>query len=720
MSSRGRMPGNTKTLDPRYFVLIKPLPNPTQKGVKVRARSSTAYRRWEPRREDVFWENYHRRHQQLTRQGYWTPSWKPYQELGEMLYLEPKKLTLYYLGQLPQEPAKEDVHVPQEEMTTTKDSPKPKSAPQESLKKPAQFKQLEKNLRTLSKDLTHTRHLINSVKQGRGYFYLLHKESLERKNALKAAQEEQQARWATECQPPGCSSDEEHSDEERNDFFLTDGPLLRKAVKKKMKTVVRPFTPVHNSLLVPNTSEAAIEPLFRQLCALHWLLEALTLEPNCSIKSVLTCWNPKDPGGSKSTLKKINKEKTARYRWEHFIVDTKKSSQKAPRIQLSRKTNKRTSVISISRLSGPSSSHSRTPPGSTPSLVPSSEDYANVNTAPSDGTREFEDSESMQSKQTREDEEPVNYYLQKLLQIIHEDVAKQFDAEDLSKKTRLQSAQPAYQRNERVSISGLKDQENIAFLEQRHKSSLYGAQKDDKVNATADQDSITAGDQRPRSSLSVTVREDKTTTATFKEEESTKHIKRTKSRHASYFIESKCNLHAEMRQKFSAIAEEAALCLHDNLEILERRREEKCSQKYQALKSIKCFERDLERMRQSGTRAEREHDEDECNWFLSLISRLPSAVKNDSRTQKILKKLEKFGKNPDLRIRPSTFLKVLSDLRVWELCSPDISAAVEFVRENIVQIQEEVYKGWLQTQVKIPKRMQSAPPFIEWSKKMVS
>uniref|UniRef100_A0A7M4EFJ8 Coiled-coil domain containing 60 n=1 Tax=Crocodylus porosus TaxID=8502 RepID=A0A7M4EFJ8_CROPO len=422
MNSRGRMPGNTKTLDPRYFVLIKPLPSPTQKGVKVRARSSTVYQRWEPRQEDVFWENYHRRHQQLTRQGYWTPNWKPYQELGEMLYLEPKKLTLYYLGQLPQEPTKEDVYVPQEEMTTTKDSPKPKSAPQESLKKPAPFKQLEKNLRTLSKDLTHTRHLINSVKQGRGYFYLLHKESLERKNALKAAQEEQQARWATECQPPRYSSDEEHSDEEGNE----------------------------------------------------------------------------DPGGSKSTLKKINKEKTARYRWEHFIVDTKKSSQKAPRIQLSRKTNKRTSVISISRLSGPSSSHSRTPPGSTPSLVPSSEDYANVNTAPSDGTREFEDSESMQSKQTREDEEPVNYYLQKLLQIIHEDVAKQFDAEDLSKKTRLQSAQPAYQRNERVSISGLKDQENITFLEQRRKSSLYGAQKDDKVNTTADQDSITAGEQRPR------------------------------------------------------------------------------------------------------------------------------------------------------------------------------------------------------------------------------
>ncbi|XP_008170273.2 coiled-coil domain-containing protein 60 isoform X2 [Chrysemys picta bellii] len=672
MNSKIRMPGNTKTLDPRYFVLIRPLPIPTQKGVKVQARSSTVYNCWESTREQMFWENYHRRHKQLTQHGYWTPSWKPYQELGEILYLEPKKLTLHYLGQMPQEPIKEEVSTAQEEVlkkvdavTIGKISPRPKSTTQEPLKMPPPFKQIEKDLKTLSKDLTHTRHLISSVKQGRGYFHTLQKETLERKNALKSARQKQKEKWRTEWQPPRDSSDEEDSDEELTDFFLTEGPLLRKKAKKKKKTIIQPFIPVYNSLLVPQPPASHAEPLFRQLCALHWLLEALTLEPNCSLKPVLTCWNPKDPGGSKSTFKKINKDKAARYRWEHFIMDTKKSCQKAPRSQLSRKTNKKTSIISVSRLSGLSSPHSRTPLGSISSLVPSSEDNTNVNTAPIDVTKECEDSESVQSKQTREDEEPVSHYLQKLLQTIYEDVAKNFSSEDIVKKTRLHSSPPVYQRTERTSLAAFKDQESIPG--QRPKSSLSVTLKDDRVNTTSKyQESLTSLDQRPKSSLSVTLREDKTTTATFKEEESTKHIKRPKSSHASYFIQSKYNLCAEMRQKFSAVAEEAAFCLHDNLEILER--------------------------------------------FSSLLSRIPDAVKNDNHTHRILKKLEKFGKNPDVRIRPTTFLKVLSELRVWELCSPDICAAVEFVRENIVQMPEEDYKAWLQTRVRIPRRAHSAPP----------
>ncbi|XP_030439109.1 coiled-coil domain-containing protein 60 isoform X1 [Gopherus evgoodei] len=716
MSNKIRMPGNTKTLDPRYFVLIRPLPIPTLKGAKVQARSSTVYNCWESTREQMFWESYHRRHKQLTQHGYWTPSWKPYQELGKILYLEPKKLTLHYLGQMPQEPIKEETSTAQEEVlkkvdavTIAKISPRPKSTLQEPLKTPPPFKQIEKDLKTLSKDLTHMRHLISSVKQGRGYFHTLQKETLERKSALKSAQQKQKEKWRTEWQPPRDSSDEEDSDEELTDFFLTEGPLLRKKAKKKKKTIIQPFIPVYNSLLVPQPPASHAEPLFRQLCALHWLLEALTLEPNCSLKSVLTCWNPKDPGGSKSTFKKINKDKAARHRWEHFIMDTKKSCQKAPRSQLSRKTNKKTSIISISRLSGLTSPHSRTPLGSISSLVPSSEDNTNVNTAPIDVTKECEDSESVQSKQTREDEEPVSHYLQKLLQTIYEDVAKNFSSEDIVKKTRLHSSPPVYQRNERMSLTAFKDQESI--LGQRPKSSLLVTLKDDNVNTTSKyQESLTSLDQRPKSSLSVTLREDKTTTATFKEEESTKYIKRPKSSHASYFIQNKYNLCAEMRQKFSAVAEEAAFCLHDNLEILERRREEKSSQKYQSLKNITYFERDLERMRQCGLKAEREHDEDERNWFSSLLSRIPDAVKNDNHTQRILKKLEKFGKNPDVRIRPTTFLKVLSELRVWELCSPDICAAVEFVRENIVQMPEEDYKAWLQTRVRIPRRAHSAPP----------
>jgi hypothetical protein len=40
------------------------------------------------------------------------------------------------------------------------------------------------------------------------------------------------------------------------------------------------------------------------------------------------------------------------------------------------------------------------------------------------------------------------------------------------------------------------------------------------------------------------------------------------------------------------------------------------------------------------------------------------------------------------------FLQVLEGLREWEICSPDISAAVEFCRERIVDLGVETYEEW--------------------------
>uniref|UniRef100_A0A674IJM5 Coiled-coil domain containing 60 n=1 Tax=Terrapene triunguis TaxID=2587831 RepID=A0A674IJM5_9SAUR len=408
------------------------------------------------------------------------------------------------------------------------------------------------------------RHLISSVKQGRGYFHTLQKETLERKNALKSARQKQKEKWRTEWQPPRDSSDEEDSDEE-------------KKAKKKKKTII------HTCLFFLHFHS---EPLFRQLCALHWLLEALTLEPNCSLKPVLTCWNPKDPGGSKSTFKKINKDKAARYRWEHFIMDTKVTSLLISTLR----TNKKTSIISVSRLSGLSSPHSRTPLGSISSLVPSSEDNTNVNTAPIDVTKECEDSESVQSKQTREDEEPVSHCKLPLLDCTVTNVF----ASTVAKKIFILKILLAV-----VGCMTLSRSLNLSIL-----PSLY----------------LQNGGNKAQSQAS------------------------------------------------------AQQCKHQ-------------------------FQGRLFQLCSAGSYR-----------FSSLLSRIPDAVKNDSHTHRILKKLEKFGKNPDVRIRPTTFLKVLSELRVWELCSPDICAAVEFVRENIVQMPEEDYKAWLQTRVRIPRRAHSAPP----------
>ena len=37
---------------------------------------------------------------------------------------------------------------------------------------------------------------------------------------------------------------------------------------------------------------------------------------------------------------------------------------------------------------------------------------------------------------------------------------------------------------------------------------------------------------------------------------------------------------------------------------------------------------------------------------------------------------------------------MLSSLRVWELCSPDVSAAIEFCRERIIEMPVDEYEAW--------------------------
>ncbi|KAJ7309598.1 hypothetical protein JRQ81_007651 [Phrynocephalus forsythii] len=690
------MPLNPK-VDPHYFVLIRPLPIPSQKGLKVQARSDTIYNCWDVTREQVFRENYHRRAKQLAQQGYFTPNWKPYQDFGDPLYLDPKKLTLYGLGQLPPEPIKEEV-APEEPVQQEEPAISTKPKPKEPEKKLLPFRHLEKDLRTLHRDLMHTRQLIQSVKIGRGYFHNLRKETMERKHRLELELQKEEERWKTEFQPPiypsSSSSDEDTSDEELTEFFLTECPLQRKTEKKKKMKILRPFTPVYNGLLAREHPEAHFESIFRQLCALHWLLEALTIEPSSSMKPLVTCWSAKDYGGGKSTLKLITKEKLVRTRWEHFLLHSKgrRYTQKgAYRGLMAKKMLKRPSAMSMSKMSGLSSPHSKTTLTSTSSLTPGSDEVAQP---PSDSAKEVEEMESSYSKQTKEEEEPMSYYLQTLLQMIHEDVAKNF-----SKEHMLWSSKHPHS----YTLSTKSDLDSELSAGPRAKSSASSS-KDDKTSTGALAREGTPVEPKPKSSPVVTLREDKTTT--YADGDSSERI----SRPQSNFIQRKEDLCNEAKELFFDVAQESAFRLHDQLEILEKRREEKSIQKFLCLRRITKFRKDLERMRQSVVGREPEQDAEAENWFSTLLNKIPEEVMKDRRTQKVLKKLERFARNPDLRIRPLTFLKVLGELRIWEVCSPEICAAVEFLRVHIVEMPEEDYREWLQSRVTIPKRARSAPP----------
>ncbi|NXX50183.1 CCD60 protein, partial [Tricholaema leucomelas] len=497
------------------------------------------------------------------------------------------------------------------------------------------------------------RHHVNSMKQGGEYFHILHQESLERKNMLS-----QQAQGASriDFQTPKYTSGAEDSENKATTCTLKEGNHLRLLGMKKV--TLRSFASVHNSILIPSPAGAKSEHLFRQLCAIHWLLEALTLEPNTSMHSIFTCWNPKDPGGCKKTVEEMEVEKLATCMQELFITSTKKCSWNAQYRLLARKINK-TSTPGISQISSLSSLQGRTPRGSETSSAVCSEDNSEINLTSSDAV-----SESAQAK-----EQPSLFpSLQKMTQMTHEAVSKDGHIRgEMVRKTALQWYVTRWVSN---CLGEAAHQDRLCFV----LSFFLPSFSNNYI-----QHSVNSGDVYIcwHSSLCY-----------FHH-----------SCHISSFIKSKSNLCADLREKFTAVSEEAASSLHDALTRLERRQEERCYQKYQALRELKYFRQDMERMRQLSIKDRREHDESGLNWFPVLLVRLPESVKSDHKVQKILKKLEKYSKTPGLKIHPDTFLKVLADLQVWELCCPEIAAAVEFVRESIVQMPEEDFNEWFQTRV---------------------
>ncbi|XP_053329431.1 coiled-coil domain-containing protein 60 [Spea bombifrons] len=663
------MPGNPGYLDPRNYVVIKPLSISSQKGVKIQARSPTLFKCWEPSREEVFEAHYHRRQKQLTQQGYYCPNYTPYEDLGHPLFLEAKKLILHSLGQ-DESDSKPDVSISENEVgeETTEDLSSKISGPRAPVSSLSSLylKHRRRDSSCFNKQMQHTKQLVSNVRRGKGYFHLLHAEEEAKKLDQQAKEQQQKEKRRTEPRPfmeEECSQDQEVTCKQTNKtrFFLTE---VSEQKKKENKVIRRPFTPIHNSLFSDEVLNEDPEFLFRQLCALHWLLESLIMEPNLSMRPVSSCWSIRDPGSSKTSLKRINREKEVEVKWEQFIMPgkSKKSSQKLFRSHFLRP--RKASFLSISRFSGVSSTQTPTI-GSVSSLIPSSEEMPLVGNISSDALQEgVEDLElaaqsSLQNQGKlgkEEDEEPVSDYMQKLLEMIAESVNKELDEEEIHKKHIMTRDQSSDIREPSV---------------------------------TEEQGSLKANTQRPKSSPS------------------------TSMSPTGLLIKRKQSTFTELREMFFEVADEADMYLHDKVEAIERMRHELSVQKYRSLDTISHFHKDLEKMRKTYCNLKEEKDyTDTNNWFVVLLSRISPTMKKNQKIQHILSKLQKLEEKHFVRIRPNAFLKVLGGLCTWELCAPDISVAIEFVREYLVQMPTEDYEAWLNSRINSSPtaRVQSAPP----------
>ncbi|XP_031506667.1 coiled-coil domain-containing protein 60 isoform X3 [Papio anubis] len=462
------------------------------------------------------------------------------------------------------------------------------------------IKYMDKEIINLKKDLIRSRFLIQSVKIGRGYFAILREETAKKKKQQQLQKLKEEER--NQFQPAEKISEIQHGDTLLSTYDDEKLKMLGARVTR------RPFTPVHSCIISPSLPEAHVEPLFRQLCALHWLLEALTIDhTHHTMKPVITCWNPKDPGGSKSTIKKINKDKSMGQKWEHFVTAPKTKKFKIPTMRVTnRKPSRRGSTLSLSRASGVSS-----PQSSMISVNPGSDEPPSVNTQVT-SSKDIEDNES---SSTKPDEEPLSMNLQKLLEMVREDARRTITIEN-----------------------GM----------QRKAPSLLSVLKQNKSNSA------------------------------YKEMQTTH---KSSERSSSTSAES----HIQPVQKKS-----------------KKRQEERGIQKFRAFVLVSNFQKDIAKMRHHISVVKGDAEEIADHWYFDLLSKLPEDLKNFRPAKKILVKLQKFGENLDLRIRPHVLLKVLQDLRIWELCSPDIAVAIEFVREHIIHMPQEDYINWLQSRINIP------------------
>ena len=90
---------------------------------------------------------------------------------------------------------------------------------------------------------------------------------------------------------------------------------------------------------------------------------------------------------------------------------------------------------------------------------------------------------------------------------------------------------------------------------------------------------------------------------------------------------------------------------------------------------------------------------------------LPPDIMEDRQCSAVVDKLQSMGKIESRKVTPQKFLDVLALLKPWELCAPDISAAIEFVRDKVVGMTVDDFEGWYQSEVPGICRSQSVPLF---------
>ncbi|CAL1528092.1 unnamed protein product [Lymnaea stagnalis] len=743
--------------DPRTYVRAVPLPIPSQKGLRLQARSDMVYNPCSPTRDQVRKWNYDRRRQQMTDQGFYAHNYEPYKGLGDPVYLDERKMVLNALGQWDEDESQTSSSSEEEEEPVKIIV----TAPQASLNA-AKFvlRRTRKDLNNLNKEIVKGRAMIRNVQLGHGLFHMIKQERLSKRAAREEELRKRLVAARTQWQPPKDSSSEDETDidedlekeENLENFFgpdvsdledldytgtpasssierlhNSDDPSktfeetqsrgitiksLTSAKKKKKRQPLspRPYTPQHTNLIdMPAKKEqVSSTALFRQLCALNWILEAMNIEQNMSMGPISTCWRliEQEIGGSKVAAKKPREDK--RTEWDKFLSNayTNRAGKKGSMSRMTRFPRpSRQHLIqprfSIQSSISPSSSISQV-------IMDASHVHKLVNTSGVQGVHPLTeqttdnqqptDSRSATPQEAEEDEALYKTSVFKFLDEYYDSLRRE--------------AQQEEERLKSLGAGGSDLALSPAHLphdggDLKNSTHSDGSHKKDKLSKHD------LPDESSKSKSSNTHQESS-------QGSKTKGWLELQEFHATKLSNKYMKLSQDLHNKFKEIQDDKAMTLHDVLEQMERERYIKCQNKFRSLQTRSVsFYRAVDEMRRKGKRMVprpedvRRQSSIKGSWYSDLISSLPYDVKEKWYYRTVLQKLGRYGLVENT-VKQSVykFLKVLESLRHWEICNPDISAAIEFCRAKIVDMSVDEYELWFSQAFPKVQRPKTAPANI--------
>lgn len=706
--------------DPRSYISVTPLPIGPQKGLKIQARSIDVYNPTDPSRDEVRKLNFARRSAQLSGQGFQSANHKPYHGIGDPFYLDEKKLILHALGQWD---ATQDW-----DMTSSsedEDSFAETSNAQRGNMTAAKFvlRRTRKDLNTLGKEVVKGRQMIRNVRLGYGLFDLIRQERMAKRTAAFLEKQRKQEALRSTWQPPkGDSESEEESDDdimqEDNDDRYSSGETSgstasRKKKSKKKHYMPRPYTPQHTGLCELADKEDANDRhgLFRQLCALNWVLDAMNLEQGYHMSPITTCWSHKEIGGMKK------EKKSPETKWESFLRSSMpgKIGKKVSTVRGVGRTFRQSIVIFNPRTSIQSASPS---PSSSSSAV-------NIPTMVSSLATAVRDSAAMCKEETIPEEPKVAAPVHSV-------------------------SLPTTSEAEEDALDAPYSKSMFKFLDEYYESLRREKMEDDTqapANSTAPatpgpKDKSQHPERKVKKARKKSKERDKTPDRIALHDlqealgiprgmRAAKFVKPKPSAELEEFLEKKpsnkyLTLSVDLANKFKEVQDDKAMTLHDILEQMERERLAKCQNKYVCMPTkLSSVHRALKAMREEGDQLMQKPSVDAMrrkslvkgNWYSELYQAIPEEVRVLWYYQVILNKLRKYGLvESTSKQSVYKFLKVLAGLREWEICSPDISAAIEFCRESIVDLSVEEYEEWFRSVFPRVTRPQTAPPTLKGDK----